>query len=93
MRARNAATVTESAPASAAQDARQIEVLIDQSREAITRAATDGDLDDAAASALQNELNAAATRISDGDLRAGANDLLGVCNALAAAEGGAGDES
>jgi hypothetical protein len=83
-RARNASTAADSAPDAAAEDTRQIQVLIDQSRNAITQAAADGDLDDSVASVLQNELNDAATRISDGQLRLGANELIGVCNALAA---------
>ncbi|MBW2404093.1 MAG: hypothetical protein JRF42_09850, partial [Deltaproteobacteria bacterium] len=93
VRARNASTVADSAPDAAAEDTRQIQVLIDQSRDAITRAATDGDLDDTVASALQDELNDAATRITEGELRLGANDLIGVCNALAVDEGGAAGEN
>ena len=93
VRARNAATVADSAPRAVVEDTRQIQVLIDQSRDAITRAAADGDLDDPVASALQNELHDAATRITDGELRLGANDLIGVCNALAADEGGAAGEN
>ncbi|MBW2686147.1 MAG: PQQ-like beta-propeller repeat protein, partial [Deltaproteobacteria bacterium] len=45
VRARNAATIADASPASANQDIRQIQVLIDQSRAAIARAASDGDLD------------------------------------------------
>ena len=93
VRARNAATFADSAPSAVTVDTRQIQMLIDQSRDAITRAAVDGDLDDTVASALQNELNGAATRVSDGDLRVGANDLIGVCNALAADEGGTAGEN
>ena len=85
--------MADSAPDAAGEDARQVQVLIDQSRDAITRATADGDLDDTVASALQNELNDAATRITDGELSLGANDLIGVCNALAANEAGAAGEN
>ena len=93
VRARNAATLGDSVPKAVAADASQIQMLIEQSRGAITQAAVDGDLDDMVASALQNKLNDAATRISDGDLSVGANDLIGICNALAADEGGAASEN
>lgn len=92
VRARNAATLDDSESASTLRDLSQIQVLIDQSRDAIGRAVTDGDLDADASTTLNRELDRAETSLSDGELARGANDLLRACNALAAA-GGAGDES
>lgn len=92
VRARNAATLGDSESASTLQDLRQIQVLIDQSRDAIGRAVTDGDLNADAATALNEDLDRAETSLSAGELARGANDLLRVCNALAA-EGGTADES
>jgi len=86
VRARNAATIEDSAPASATQDSRQIQVLIDQSRDALARAVSDGDLEEAAAAELAASLDAAESALSATRLRAAANQLLGVCNALAGDE-------
>jgi outer membrane protein assembly factor BamB len=93
VRARNAATLGDSASASTLQDLRQIRVLIDQSRDAIGRAVTDDDLEADAAAALNQDLDRAEASLSAGELARGANDLLRVCNALAATEGGTADES
>jgi outer membrane protein assembly factor BamB len=82
VRARNAATIEDSAPASATQDGRQIQVLIDQSRDALARAVSDGDLEEAAAVELGASLDAAESALSATRLRAAANQLLSVCNAL-----------
>jgi hypothetical protein len=82
VRARNAATIADSAPASAAQDVRQIHVLIDQSRAAIDRAVSDGDLEQASAASLNAGLDSAETHLSTERLTAAASDLLTVCNAL-----------
>jgi hypothetical protein len=82
VRARNAAMIEDSAPASATQDGRQIQVLIDQSRDALARAVSDGDLEGAAAAELAANLDAAESALSARRLRAAANQLLGVCNAL-----------
>ena len=84
VRARNAATVADSAPASAEEDIRQIQVLVDQSRAAIDRAVADGDLDSASADKLNAELDDAEANLSASKLATAANDLLSVCNALAA---------
>jgi hypothetical protein len=86
VRARNAATIEGSAPASAAEDVRQIQVLIDQSRDALARAVSDGDLEEAAAAELAGSLDAAESDLSATRLREAANQLLGVCNALAGDE-------
>jgi len=82
VRARNAATVADSAPESAMQDIRQIQVLIDQSREAINRAVTDGDLDTASAATLHSGLDRAESNLSITGLRSVASELLTVCNAI-----------
>ena len=84
VRARNAVTIADSAPASAAQDLRQIEVLIDQSRAAIDRAVADGDLDSASTDKLNADLDDAEANLSASKLATAANDLLRVCNALTA---------
>jgi len=83
VRARNAATIADSAPASAAQDIRQIQVLIDQSRAAIDRAVSDGDLDAGSSDSLNSDLDAAQANLATSRLAAAANDLLRVCNTLA----------
>jgi hypothetical protein len=84
VRARNAATIADSAPASAAQDIRQIEVLIVQSRAAIDRAVADDDLDSVSADKLNADLDDAEANLSASKLATAANDLLRVCNALTA---------
>ncbi|MBW2552307.1 MAG: PQQ-like beta-propeller repeat protein, partial [Deltaproteobacteria bacterium] len=76
VRARNAATIADASPASANQDIRQIQVLIDQSRAAIARAASDGDLDVDSADSLNSDLDAAEANLSVSGLAAAANDLL-----------------
>ena len=81
-RAQNAATIADSAPASATQDIRQIQVLIDQSRDAIDRALSDGDLDTASADSLNADLDAAEASLSLPGLETAAASLLGVCTAL-----------
>ena len=82
VRARNTATIADSAPASAAQDSRQIQVLIDQSRAAIDRAVSDGDLEQDAATGLNTGLDSAEANLSAERFTAAASDLLTVCNAL-----------
>lgn len=82
VRARNASTIADSAPASAAQDIRQIQVLIDQSRAAIDRAVSDGDLDGTAAADFEADLDAAEASLSIDGLREAAGSLLAVCTAL-----------
>ncbi len=82
VRARNTATIADSAPASAAQDSRQIQVLIDQSRAAIDRAVSDGDLEQDAAAGLNTGLDSAEANLSTERFTAAASDLLTVCNAL-----------
>jgi hypothetical protein len=82
VRATNAATIADSAPASATEDIRQIQVLIDQSRAAIDRAVSDGDLDQAQADSLNAGLDAAEASLTIEGLSAAATRLLAVCNAL-----------
>ena len=84
VRARNAATIADSAPASANEDIRQIQVLIDQSRAAISRAVSDGDLDTGAAEGLNAGLDEAEASLSSSTLTKAADELLEVCNSLAA---------
>jgi hypothetical protein len=86
VRARNAATVEESAPASAGQDIRQIQVLIDQSRAAVARAASDEDLDAATAGVVNAALDRAEANLGVPDLGAVASDLISACNAIALLE-------
>jgi hypothetical protein len=83
VRARNAATVVDSAPASAAQDIRQIQVLIDQSRSAIARAVGEDDLAEAAASAVRTGLDAAEASLFAEELTTAGSELVAVCNGLA----------
>jgi hypothetical protein len=82
VRAQNAATIADAAPASATQDIRQIQVLIDQSRAAIARAVSDGDLDEALAESLNSDLDDAEASLSIEGLRTAAASLLGICNSL-----------
>jgi len=93
VRARNAATIADTDPASAAQDILQIEVLIDQSRAAVARALADGDLDAASAQGAYSGLDAAGANLSAARLSAASAELLGVCNSLAPTEGAAGEKS
>ncbi|MGB5350549.1 MAG: hypothetical protein WBN10_13175 [Polyangiales bacterium] len=81
VRARNAATVVDSVPASAMQDIRQIQVLIDQSRAAIERAVADGDLDAPSAAQFAAGLDRAESNLDLAGLRTAASELLAVCNA------------
>ena len=83
VRARNAATIADSEPASAEQDIRQIQVLIDQSQVALDRAVADGDLDADTASSIDAGLASIAERLSVSGLDAAGNALIGVCNQLA----------
>ncbi|NNK08432.1 MAG: hypothetical protein HKP50_14065, partial [Myxococcales bacterium] len=78
VRARNAATVADSAPVSAMQDIRQIQVLIDQSRAAIGRAVADGDLTEPSATLLSAGLDRAESDLSFAELRNAASELLAV---------------
>ncbi len=82
VRARNAAAVANSAPASAMQDIRQIQVLIDQSRAAIERAVADGDLSEQSATLLGAGLDRAESDLSIAELSNAASELLAVCNAI-----------
>jgi outer membrane protein assembly factor BamB len=93
VRARNAATIADSAPASAAQDIRQVQALIAQSRAAIARAVSDGDLDVASAASLDAGLDTAEANLTMAGLARAADDLIGVCKALASAQGDDGGES
>jgi hypothetical protein len=82
VRARNAAEIADRAAESATQDIRQIQVLIDQSHEAIGRAVTDGDLDTASAATLRSGLDRAESNLSLSGLQSAASELLAVCNAI-----------
>ncbi len=82
VRARNAATIAASAPDSAAEDIRQIQVLIDQSRAAIGRAVIEGDLDATSAAPLNAGLDRAEANLTIDGLENLAFELLTLCNAL-----------
>jgi hypothetical protein len=82
VRARNAATVADSALESAEQDIRQIQALIAQSRGALGRAVNDGDLDAGTAEDIDSELASTAEGLSVSGLDTAVNELLRVCNAL-----------
>ncbi|MDH3624654.1 MAG: hypothetical protein OES69_03970 [Myxococcales bacterium] len=81
-RAQNAATIANSAPASANQDIRQVQVLIDQSRASLARALSDGDLEAGPVDRLNADLDAAEADLSITGLEPTAARLLSVCNAL-----------
>lgn len=83
VRARNAATVADAAPESAEQDTRQIRVLIDQSREALDRAVSDGDLDSDTAETLDAELASITEDLSVSGLDDIGNSLIRICRQLA----------
>jgi hypothetical protein len=83
VRARNAATVVDSAPKSAEQDIRHILVLIDQSRAALQRAVTAGDLEADAADVVDVDLASIAETLSLFGLDAAGNALIRICNELA----------
>ena len=82
VRARNAATIAETAPSSAEQDLRQIRVLVDQSRAALDRAVDDGDLDAELASTLDDDLDSISSSLSVSGLNSAGNALIRVCNVL-----------
>jgi hypothetical protein len=82
VRARNTATIADSAKRSAEEDIRQIQVLIAQSREAIARAVTDGDLEASLVDRLDADLDSTAASLSIETLEEAANELLRICNVL-----------
>ncbi len=82
-RARNAATIAESFPQSAAQDALHVGVLIGQIRTAVDRAVADGDLSESTASGIRETLETAQSASSSGDFATAARELIAVCNRLA----------
>jgi outer membrane protein assembly factor BamB len=79
-RARNAATVPPSEVAAHRDDARQIGILIDQSRIALPRAVTDGDLTAAAAAEIGNGLDESSTALGSADLSRAAAALQQLCD-------------
>lgn len=83
VRARNAATISESAPASAAQDVRQIETLIEQSLEAVSRGLAEGSLDESIDTFVLDGLASANAHLADGELAKAGNDLVTVCSLVA----------
>jgi hypothetical protein len=83
VRARNASTIASEAPKSAAEDIRQIRALISQSREALERAVTDGDLDADTASSVDSDLASIAEGLSLSGLDTDGNALIRACKALA----------
>lgn len=83
VRARNAATIRETAPASAAEDLRQIEMLIKQSREAVSRGVADGTLDESIDTFILDGLASASAHLANGELAKAGNDLVTVCSLVA----------
>ncbi len=83
VRARNAATIEESAPAAAAQDVRQIEILIEQSREAVPRGLADGSLDESIDTFVLDGLASASAHLENGELAQAGNDLVSICSLVA----------
>jgi outer membrane protein assembly factor BamB len=82
LRARNAGAIADGNPRSAAEDIRQIQVLVAQSSAAIDRAEDDGDLDSDTTSNLRGELDGVAESLSPETLLAAANTLIRTCRAL-----------
>ena len=83
VRARNAAKIQESAPASAAQDVQQIAMLIEQSREAVPRGLSEGSLDESIDQFVLDGLASASAHLADGDLARAGNDLVTICSVVA----------
>jgi hypothetical protein len=83
VRARNAATIVDSAPSSAEQDMRQIQLLIAQARSAISIAQNEGDLQAETAASLDDDLATIGSDLSLDGLDGAGNDLIRVCNQLA----------
>jgi hypothetical protein len=86
VRARNAATLTDSATASAEQDIEQIRALIEQSGAALGRGVSEGSVASEAAESLNEELEAIESGLSIATLNTSANALIRVCRALDATE-------
>ena len=83
VRARNAATIQESAPASAAEDVRQIEMLIEQSRAAVYRGLADESLDQSIDTFVLDGLASASAHLQEGALAEAGNDLISICSLVA----------
>ncbi len=79
-RAANAASLGAPDAASADEDIRQIQVLIDQSRAALSNAVNDGDIDSATASSITAALDLAEPNLSLAGLSQAAADLATGCN-------------
>ena len=82
VRARNAATIAESSPASAEADILQIRVLIEQARAGINRAVQDGDLDSGTAESVRRIVDETENGLSTSNLDTVANELIRVCKTL-----------
>lgn len=83
-RALNASTVTEEAPASAAEDVRQIEVLLTQSRAALTRAVAESALSEGEAAGFDESLAEVAGDLSTDTLERAGRSLFTLCESLGA---------
>jgi len=79
-RAANAASLGEPDAASANEDIRQIEVLIDQARASLSTAVNDGDLGSATAGSITAALDLAESNLSLAGLSQAAADLATGCN-------------
>ena len=82
VRARNAATIAESSPASAEADILQIRVLIEQARAGIERAVRDGNLDSGTAESVGRIVDDTENGLSTSNLDTVANELIRVCKTL-----------
>ena len=79
-RAANAASLGGPDAASANEDIRQIQVLIDQARASLSNAVDDGDIDDATAGSITTALDLAESNLSLAGLSQAAADLDTGCN-------------
>jgi hypothetical protein len=79
-RAANAASLGGPDAASANEDIRQIQVLIDQARASLSTAVNDGDLDSTTAGSITAALDSAESNLSLAGLSQAAADLATGCN-------------
>ncbi len=83
VRARNAAEIAATSAAAAEEDMRQVQVLIEQSRGALSRAGADGDLTSQVVADLDDRLASIASSLTADGLDAAGNALVAVCAELA----------
>lgn len=78
-RALNASTIVDEAPASAAEDVRQVRVLLSQGRAALGRAVDEGRLSDEDAAEIRSELDTIAGDLSVENLESAGRALFATC--------------